>query len=73
MTELQPDEDWNEKKVDRTIAAVRLRLHQDGVPGMLKEELVEPIGNMLNHNLVQVLMSTSTLVPADLKLLDGWD
>jgi hypothetical protein len=73
MAELQPDEGWTEKKVDRTIAAVRLRLHHDGVPGLMKEELVEPIGNMLNHNLVQVLMSTSTLVPSDLKSLDGWD
>ena len=40
---------------------------------MTKEELVEPIGNMLNHNLIQALMSTSTLAPSDLKLLDGWD
>ncbi|HWC79634.1 MAG TPA: hypothetical protein VG756_06685 [Pseudonocardiaceae bacterium] len=37
------------------------------------EELEEPIGNMLNHNLVQALMASATLVPADLALLDGWD
>lgn len=73
MSELQPDAEWNDRRVERVLAAVRLRLHQDGVRGLTSEELVQPIGNMLNHNLVQALMSTSTLVPADLSLLDGWD
>jgi hypothetical protein len=71
MAELQPDVPWDEKKVERVIAPVRLRLHGDGVRGVVKEDLVEPIGNMLNHNLVQTLMASATLIPSDLTLLDG--
>ena len=43
------------------------------VRGLDKEELEEPIGNMLNHNLIRALMASATLTPADLALLDGWD
>ncbi|HVV19637.1 MAG TPA: FHA domain-containing protein [Pseudonocardiaceae bacterium] len=73
MAELQPDVQWDDRKVERVVAPVRTRLHKDGVRGVAKEELVEPIGNMLNHNLIQALMSSATLVPTDLTLLDGWD
>jgi hypothetical protein len=40
---------------------------------VVKEDLMEPIGNMLNHNLIQALMASATLMPSDLTLLDGWD
>lgn len=73
MAELQPDVAWDEKKVERVVGPVRQRLHQDGVRGLVREELTEPIGNMLNHNLVRALMSSATLMPSDLTLLDGWD
>jgi hypothetical protein len=55
------------------VAPVRTRLHHDGVRGVTKEDLDEPIGNMLNHNLIQVLMARATLTSSDLALLDGWD
>jgi hypothetical protein len=73
MAELQPDATWDERKVERVIAQVRTRLHKDGVRGVVREELVEPIGNMLNHNLVEALMVSATLLPSDLSALDGWD
>lgn len=73
MALLQPDVGWDERRVERVTAAVRARLHRDGVRGIVREELDEPIGNMLNHNLIQALMATATLTPADLALLDGWD
>lgn len=73
MNQLQPDADWDHKRVERVIAPVRARLHKDGVRGVVKEDLEEPIGNMLNHNLIQALMASGTLVPSDLALLDGWD
>lgn len=73
LNRLQPDADWDDRRVERVIAPVRARLHKDGVRGVVKEDLVEPIGNMLNHNLIQALMASATLTPADLALLDGWD
>jgi hypothetical protein len=73
MAELRPDVAWDERKVERVIAPVRLRLHRDGVRGLVKEDLQEPIGNMLNHNLIQALITSATLVPSDLTMLDDWD
>lgn len=73
MAGLQPEVGWDEKKVERVIAPVRTRLHKAGVRGVVKQELDEPIGNMLNHNLIQALLASATLTPADLALLDGWD
>jgi hypothetical protein len=73
MNELRADRGWDAKKVDRTIADVRGRLDKDGVTGLRKGDLPEPIGNLLNHNLIEALMSTATLTPSDLILLDGWD
>ena len=73
MSQLQPDGGWDERKVERVVAAVRTRLRKAGVHGVAKEDLDEPIGNMLNHNLIQALMASATLMPSDLALLDGWD
>lgn len=73
LTTLRPDIAWDEKKVDRVIEPVRIRLHDKGVEGLTKAELDQPIGNMVNHNLIQALMANATLTPADLALLDGWD
>jgi hypothetical protein len=36
-------------------------LREDGVG--------EPVGNTLNHNLIQALLRNTTLMPADLRLL----
>ena len=73
MNQLQPDVHWDDRKVERVIAPVRARLTKAGVKGLDKEELEEPIGNMLNHNLIEALMASATLTPTDLALLDGWD
>jgi hypothetical protein len=73
MARLRPDITWDEKKIERVIEPVRDRLRKEGVRGLTKAELDQPIGNMLNHNLIQALMANATLTPADLALLDDWD
>jgi hypothetical protein len=40
-----------------------------GVRGLLRSELGEPVGNMLNHNLIMELLRTATLTSQDLCLL----
>ncbi len=70
LARLQPETGWDDKKVERLVAQVRARLSAQGVAGLTREEIGEPIGNMLNHNLIQELLQSSTLTPADLCLLD---
>jgi hypothetical protein len=70
LTELQPDAAWGAKKVEHLIVAVRARLSKGGVPGLTRDEVGEPVGNTLNHNLIRELMESTTLVPPDLRLLD---
>ncbi len=61
---------WTPRMVEAKVVAVRKFLSQEkGVPGLTREELGEPVGNMLNHNLIMELLGTSTLVPQDLGLL----
>ena len=62
--------DWNHRKVERVVGRVRARLSKAGVPGLTREEVGEPIGNMLNHNLIRELIDSTTLIPPDLRLLD---
>ncbi|PXX62142.1 hypothetical protein DFR70_1078 [Nocardia tenerifensis] len=73
LDDLQPDSGWNAKRVERIVEKVRTRLSNEGVPGLTREEVGEPIGNTLNHNLIRELMDSTTLVPADLRLLDDPD
>lgn len=67
---LLPDEQWSAKRVKHLVSGVRRRLSRAGVPGLTREEVGEPVGNMLNHNLVTELLQTRTLVPPDVLLLD---
>ncbi|MBP2478442.1 hypothetical protein JOF53_007314 [Crossiella equi] len=53
-----------------TVDAVRRRLHREGVRGLTLAEVGQPVGNTINHNLIQELLKTVTLSPADLRLLD---
>ncbi|HEU5126460.1 MAG TPA: hypothetical protein VFU12_00605 [Glycomyces sp.] len=69
LIELQPGERWTHRRVEHTVAAVRRRLTEAGVPGLTREEVGEPVGNMLNHNLIVELLRSRTLVPPDLRLL----
>jgi hypothetical protein len=70
LNEIRPADDWNHKKVERVVAEVRNRLSGNGVSGLTREEVGEPIGNTLNHNLIRELMESTTLVPPDLRILD---
>ncbi|MFC3495582.1 FHA domain-containing protein [Glycomyces rhizosphaerae] len=69
LAELQPDGGWRLKKAEHLVTKVRKRLSAAGVPGLTREEVGEPVGNMLNHNLVTELLRTRTLVPPDLLVL----
>ncbi|GAA3562560.1 hypothetical protein GCM10022222_52820 [Amycolatopsis ultiminotia] len=74
MAELEPGEGWDEKKVDRVITPVRNRLSAAGVAGLKREEVPEPIGNSLNHNLLtELTIRTATLTRADLDHAENLD
>lgn len=71
LSRLRPDERWSAKRAEHVMTAVRQRLAGHGVPGLTRAEVGEPIGNTLNHNLVRELLLSTTLVPPDLRLLEG--
>ncbi|MFG1910798.1 hypothetical protein [Kribbella sp. NPDC048928] len=70
LAELQPDGGWTAKRVEHLVSNVRTRLSRDGVPGLTREEVGEPVGNALNDNLFRALLLSTTLVPRDLDVLD---
>ncbi|MFC0113927.1 FHA domain-containing protein [Kibdelosporangium aridum] len=70
LAELRPEVAWTAKKVEHRVKTVRERLSQDGVPGLTREEVGEPVGNALNDNLLRELLRSTTLIPKDLSLLD---
>jgi hypothetical protein len=72
LAELQPDNGWTAKKVEHMVTAVRVRLSRNGVAGLTREEVGEPVGNALNDNLLRELLLSTSLVPPDLALLDSW-
>jgi hypothetical protein len=43
------------------------------VAGLTRDEVGEPVGNALNHNLITELLLTTTLVPPDLAEIDVLD
>jgi hypothetical protein len=72
LNEIDPDRHWSGKTVEHLVQAVRNRLSRGGVAGLTRDEIGEPVGNTLNHNLIRELMATTTLVPPDLRLI-GYD
>lgn len=60
---------WTKKSVANTIEEVRERLQRHGVRGLKREEVGEPVGTTLSHNLIRELIKTATLAAADLDLL----
>lgn len=74
LAAVRPDEGWAHrdaiKRVDRVIAGVRSTLSDAGVAGLRREEVGEPVGNLLNHNLLTALFLSTSLVPKDLELID---
>lgn len=73
LQRMQPDQGWTHRRVEHLVAAVRARLSQAGVPGLMREEWGDPVGNALNDTLVQELLRSTTVVPGDLALLDDPD
>ena len=69
LCEVQPDVGWTHRKVEHTVVAVRRRVSRSGVPGLTREEVGEPVGNTLNHNLIIELLNSRTIAPPDLGLL----
>lgn len=70
LARVQPGAGWDGKDVERLVERVRDRLSRKGVPGLTRDEIGEPVGNALNHNLIMELLRTTTLVPFDLHLLE---
>jgi hypothetical protein len=70
LADLQPEARWSPKRVEHLVVAVRNRLSKNGVSGLTREEVGEPVGNALNHNLIRELLESTTLVPPDLRLLE---
>ncbi len=68
LAALEPAVGWTVKKVEHTVRATRIRLART-VAGLTRDEVGEPVGNMLNHNLLVELLISTTLVPPDLRLL----
>ena len=62
---------WTARSVEHVVAAVRQRLAtgRSPIPGILRGEMPEPVGNTLNHNLITALLRSATLTPHDLDLL----
>jgi hypothetical protein len=70
LSELRPDAGWTGKRVEHLVAGVRNRLSREGVAGLTREEVGEPVGNALNDNLFAELLLSTTLVPSDVDILD---
>jgi hypothetical protein len=73
LVTLTGDPRWNQRRVERLVEGVRKRLHAPGVGGLTREEVGEPVGNALNHNLITELLLSTTLVPPDLAEIDVLD
>jgi hypothetical protein len=73
MNRTVPGQKWTKKKAEHIVARIRERLADDPhapVSGLRREEGIgEPVGNTLNHNLIQALLLTGALRPEDLRLL----
>ncbi|GHJ40432.1 hypothetical protein [Streptomyces sp. TS71-3] len=72
LSGLRPGERWTPKRTAHVVARVRKRLStRYGVPGLMEDEVPQPVGNALNHHLITDLLVTTTIVKADLALLAG--
>ncbi len=70
LGELQPRVGWTAKRAEHVVGAIRSRLARREVRGLTRDEVGQPIGNALNHNLLLELLLSTTLVPPDLRLID---
>ncbi|MBO8192269.1 hypothetical protein ITI46_11410 [Streptomyces oryzae] len=69
LAELRPAESWTRKRAAHVVACVRTRFSRS-VAGLMEDEIPQPVGNALNHNLITELLVTTTLVKSDLSLLE---
>lgn len=70
LNTLGPERPWTEKRAAHVVAKVRRRLSRQGVQGLVEQEVPPPVGNALNHNLINDLLTSTTLGRVDLRLLD---
>jgi hypothetical protein len=70
LQDARPEASWSPRRAEHLVADIRTRLSKEGVAGLTREEVGEPIGNKLNENLITELMLSTTLVPPHLALLD---
>lgn len=66
---LQPQARWTAKQAEHVVGTVRMRLAEHNIRGLTRQEVGEPVGNTLNHNLLLELLLSTTLVPPDLHLI----
>jgi hypothetical protein len=59
--------EWNPRTVEHLVTAVRERL---AIPFTSREEVGEPVGNTLNHNLIEALLRSACLLPEDLAFFE---
>lgn len=75
LNEIPGGEQWIPHRAANVVAVVRERFSKHGckphpIPGLLSDERMgSPIGNALNVNLIRAMIQSTTLTPADLKLL----
>ncbi|MDN5860670.1 MAG: hypothetical protein L0H84_18865 [Pseudonocardia sp.] len=68
LDELSPTRAGRRRR-PRAVAGVRERMGRLGATGLTREEVGEPVGNSLNHNLILELLLSASIVPPDLDLL----
>lgn len=73
LNELAGASTWNPHRAANVVGTVRDRLAAGGVSGLTRDEVGEPVGNALNHNLIQELLESTTLTPPDLRRLNAPD
>ncbi|MGH3983699.1 MAG: FHA domain-containing protein [Pseudonocardiaceae bacterium] len=69
LNEIEGGDAWTRKRAEKAVEQVRLRASRTGVPGLTRDEVGEPVGNALNHNLITALLLSATLVPPDLRAI----
>jgi hypothetical protein len=69
LNELAGETAWNPHRAANVVGEVRHRLSREGVPGLTRDEVGEPVGNALNDHLIHELLENTALTPSDLRLL----
>lgn len=73
LNAVDDQEGWHPHRAANVVGRVRERLSRSEVDGLTLDDFGDSAGNTINHNLIQELLATTTLMPADLRLLDTTD